>query len=161
MANKLAACSIKGAFYPATLHHDAFHLCDGRNNLPLRVMIGRVEGQALRVTKLLNYASHVAVLGLVSAQIHQHVAALMVVTKNAGAFQGTLDQFEAWRAKAKLKQDGILATKLPDGVDWVVWSRSRKLETDIIPMVNGWDGLNFTDLECSLGASRLNHAIIH
>ncbi len=161
MKNKVAASSIKEAFYPATLHHDAFHLCDGRNDLPLRVMIGRVEGQALRITKLLNYPSHVAVLGLVSAQVHQHAAALMVATKNASAFKGTLAQFEAWSTKAKLKHDGILSTKLPDGVDWVIWSRSRKLKTDIIPMVNGWDGQNFTDLETSLAASNLDHAIIH
>lgn len=161
MNNKVATSYIKEAFYPATLHHDALHLCDGRNNLPLRVMIGRVEGQTLRVTKLLNYPSHVAVLGLVSTQIHQHVAALMVATKNAGAFQGTLAQFQAWSAKAKLKHDGILATKLPDGVDWVIWSRSRKFKSDIIPMVNGWDGQNFTDLGISLGAGNLDHAIIH
>ena len=72
---------INDVLYRPTLHQEAFHLCDGRDNLPLRVMVGRIKGEALVIDRLLNYPAHVSVLGLVSTGIHRHDAALMVVTK--------------------------------------------------------------------------------
>lgn len=152
---------INDVLYRPTLHQDAFHLCDGRDNLPLRVMVGRIKGEALVIDRLLNYPAHVAVLGLVSTGIHRHDAALMVVTKNAGAFQGTPDQFETWRSNTKRKIDPILATILPDGAYWVIWNRKRKLKTDVIPMVNGWDGSNFTNFEFKQSLLNTDHATIH
>lgn len=138
--------TITEAHYKMTLIKNATDLCDGREDLPLRVLTGRVDGNALWITKLLNYSAHVAVLGLVSTGIHRHDAALMVATKNAGAFQGSISQFNKGRSTKRIKHDALLATRLPDGTDWIVWSRNRSINTDIIPMVHGWDGSSLRSL---------------
>lgn len=98
-------CSISNGVMPRYMQYHAIKVCEGRDDLPLRVMVGRVDGSTLLVKKLLDYQAHVATLGLVSAGFHRHEAALLAASAGAGAFQGSQEQFDAWRKKTKRKYE--------------------------------------------------------
>ena len=146
MSYELPDAPVDHVLFRQTIPRDAARLCDDRHDLPLRVMIGRIKGRALQVERLLGYKAHVATLGLVSTGMHRHDAALLVATRNAGAFAGSPADFGIWATKHKLKYDNLLTTTLPDGTQWVIWSRDRQPQTKLIPSVCGWNG-GFVDFD--------------
>jgi hypothetical protein len=140
MSQDTTSRPIDQVLFRRDIYPRAARLCDGRFDLPLRVMIGFIKQRALKVERLLDYNGHVATLALVFSGLHRHDAALRVATRNAGAFAGSPDEFAAWEAKRKIKYDHLMATTLPDGSRWVTWSRNRQPQTKLIPSVFGWSG---------------------
>lgn len=126
--------SISNALIPRYLQYHAIKVCEGRDDLPLRVMVGRVDGSTLLVKKLLDYQAHVTTLGLVSAGFHRHEAALLAASAGAGAFQGSLEQFDAWCKKTKIKYEAMLQTSLHDNTQWVIWHRPKLKRLILFPL---------------------------
>jgi hypothetical protein len=146
--------------YRPGLLKTAQELCSGRHDLPLRVMIGQIKGRALRIDKLLGYKCHVAVLGLCATGMHRHDAALLVATRNAGAFCGSPSEFDVWKTQHRVKSDHLIATTLPDKTEWVIWSRDRQPRTKLVPAVSGWQQ-GFVDFDDLLGWGRPDQGILH
>ena len=130
---------IESVLFEPTLYEQMQALPDGRVDLPIRVLTGYVENQVLIVDRLLNYAQHVAIFGLIATGLHRHESTLRVVSRSAGAFQGDLAAFDKWRVRTKLQGDAILTTTLADGTPWIIWQKYELKRSSVVPMVHGWD----------------------
>lgn len=127
---------LKNAYFnPALLPRTTF-LHGGRYDLPLRAFSAFTYGDTLKVTNILSYKQHVAVLALISVGMHRHQAARTVISNVAGAFCGSIHQFDKWPQRNKLSAD-VICTTLPDGNNYVVWTRNKKVKTNFIPIVLG------------------------
>jgi hypothetical protein len=138
MSNKTDNRTPKAALINPAIYSAMSDLEEGRYAVPFRALFGYVEKRNLRILGVLSLDEHLAILGMQYSGIGMHDAVMMIKAGDAGAFRGDLIAFDQWDLRESLQEDGLVASKLPDGTPLTIWWRHRELVKPCVPMLLGW-----------------------